>query len=408
VSKSEATPKPEESRAKEVIPPAPDPVRSTEFELRLELEKQRQEAEDLFGRIAKAIAGGKPGPVESYYLKILSLPLSADVEFRALFDFATYLDEQKINPVKAAAGYEKCLSIEPASPRAPLIHLRLADIYRQLGAESRSLNNLYEVLSSSIRASGDPKGENLARQAMLKIGNTHFEAGQYEEAAGIYSRLKLLDLSPEDQAFVLFRATELLFRRNQYEAAIEAGRQFLEQFPLSKSVPACRQLVVQSLDATGQQDQAVQETLALLLSTRNVTDPALATYWKMKTGNDLANVLYSHGEFVRALHMYQTMANLDNGPAWKLSAIYQIGLCFERLSEPRRALDAYRYAADAAIPAAAPGSSTASGISLQHLKDSAGWRARHIEWMVDVGTKLYPLLSSKIRPVQARPREAGE
>jgi hypothetical protein len=102
------------------------------------------------------------------------------------------------------------------------------------------------------------------------------------------------------------------------------------------------------------------------------------------------------------------MANLDNGPAWKLSAIYQIGLCFERLREPRRAIEAYRYAAGAAIPAAGPGSATASGISLQQLKDSAGWRARHVEWMVDVATKLYPILSSKIRPGQARPREAGD
>jgi tetratricopeptide (TPR) repeat protein len=395
-------------RATEGILPASAPIRPTEFELQLELERQRQKAEDLFGRIAKAIASGKPELVESYYLAILSLSLPADVESRALFDFATYLDEQKIHPIKAAAAYEKCLSIEPSSPRVPLIHLRLADIYRQLGAERRSLNNLYEVLSASIRAGGDPKGQDLARQAMLKIGNTHFEAGQYEEAAGIYSHLKLLDLSPEDQAFVLFRATELLFRRNQYEAAIEAGRQFLEQFPLSKSVPACRQLIVQSLDATGQRDQAIQETLALLLSTRNETDPALAAYWKMKTGNDLANALYSHGEVLRALRMYQTMANLDSGPAWKLSAVYQIGLCFERLNEPRRAIDAYRYAADAAMPAAGPGSATAPGTSLQHLKDSAGWRARHIVWMMDVATKLHPILSSKIRPGQAQPREAGE
>jgi hypothetical protein len=128
----------------------------------------------------------------------------------------------------------------------------------------------------------------------------------------------------------------------------------------------------------------------------------------MKTGNDLANALYSHGEVLRALRMYQTMANLDSGPAWKLSAVYQIGLCFERLNEPRRAIDAYRYAADAAMPAAGPGSATAPGTSLQHLKDSAGWRARHIVWMMDVATKLHPILSSKIRPGQAQPREAGE
>lgn len=391
----------------EAVPEIRDPSPPKELELQLELERQSQKAEELFDSIAKAIASGKPEPVESYYLKILSLPLPADVESRTLFDFATYLDEQKINPVKAVVVYEKYLSIEPASPRVPLIHMRLADIYRQLGAERRSLDNLYEVLSASIRSGGDPKSEILTRQAMLKIGNTHFEAGQYQEAADVYSRLQLLSLSPEDQEVVLFRATELLFRRNQYEPAIETGRQFLEQFPRSKSIPACRQLIVQSLDATGRRDEAIQETLTLLLSTRNETDPALATYWKMKTGNDLANVLYSNGEFLRALHMYQTMANLDSSPGWKLSAIYQIGLCFERLREPRRAIDAYRYVADASIPAAGPGSATDSSTSLQYLKDSAGWRAGHIEWTLDVATKLYPILSSKIRPGQARAQEAG-
>ena len=331
---------------------------------------------------------------------------------RALFEFATYLDTNNVNPIKAAAVYEQYLSLQPSSPRAPLINLRLAEIYRKLGAEKRSLNKLYEVLSSSIRSGGKPQGEDYTRQAMLKIGNNHFEAGQYEEAARIYSRLKLLDLPPDEQAFVLFRAVDLLFRTKKYAPAIEAGRQFLTQYPKSEFVPDCRQLIIQSLASSGQQDQAIKETVELLQATQKVRDPGFSTFWRIKTGNDLANVLYSHGEFLRALHMYQTLANLNKDPSWNLQTVYQIGLCFEGLKEPRRAIEAYRYITDAKIPAAEPGkgASSASGIHWDHLKEMAAWRAQHIEWLVDAGTKLYPILAPKLRsttpPPQAAPPQA--
>ena len=348
--------------------------------------------------------------IESYFRQILSLPIPADVQDRALFEFASYLDTKKVNPIKAAAVYEQYLSFEPTSPKAPLINLRLADIYRELGAEKRSLNKLYEVLSSSIRSGNKPSNEDLVRQAMLKIGNTHFDAGQYEEAARIYSRLKLLELPPADQAFVLFRATDLLFRTKKYDAAIEAGKQFLSQFPKSEFVPTCHQLIVQSLVATGHQDQAIQETLEILHTAQKERNAAIATFWKIKTGNDLANVLYSRGEFRRALHLYQNLATLNTDPSYNMQTVYQIGLCFERLHEPRRAIEAYRYIADTKTPApdAAKPEPSSQAIHLTHIKEMAAWRAKHLEWMVDVGTKLYPILAPKIGPSPTLPKDPAE
>ena len=391
-------------------PPPQAATRATENALHEEIEEHRKQAEDLFAMIANGISKGEPSVIESYFKNILSLPLSDDLQERALFEFATYLDENKVNLNKAAAVYENFITLAPTSTKVPLVNLRLAEIYRQLGAEKRSLNKLYEVLSASIRAGGDSKNESHTREAMLKIGNTHFEAGQYEQAASIYSRLKLLDLSPEDQAFVLFRATELLFRMKHYEPAIEAGRQFLAQYPASEFALACQQMIVQSLDASGHEDEAIQETLELLRSTQKnpAADQALASYWKIKTGNDLANVLYSRGEFLRALHMYQTLANINTDPTWKLSTVYQIGLCFERLQEPRRAIEAYRYIVDAKISEKDASKDAGKRISAKHVKEAAAWRARHLEWAIDVGTKLYPILSSKIRPLKPLPDDAKE
>ena len=376
----------------------------------MELENHRKEAEALFKIAANSISRNEPELVESYFRKILSLPIPADIQDRALFELASYLDTMKINLVKAAAVYEQFLSFEPSSPKAPLINLRLADIYKQLGAEKRSINKLYEVLSSSIRSGSKPSNEDLVRQAMLKIGNTQFEAGHYEEAARIYSRLKLLELPPADQAFVLFRATDLLFRTKKYDAAIEAGKQFLIQYPKSEFVPPCRQLIVQSLEATGHQDRAIQETIDILHSALKDHDPARAAFWKIKTGNDLANVLYSRGEFRRALHMYQSLASLNKDPSWNMQTVYQIGLCFESLHEPRRAIEAYRYIAEAKIPNPAPTKASAGTTELHliHMKEMAAWRANYLEWMVDVGTKLYPILAPKVRPAPELPNDPVE
>ena len=399
-----------ESPVGEALPPTLPPSDSTATAL--EEDKYRLQAEELFERIGKATSITGPGEIESYYRQILSLPIPSDLQSRALLEFATYLDEKKVNIIKAAVVYENYLALERSSPRAPSIYLRLADIYAQIGAEARSLSCLYNVLTTSIRAEGGKNGENDTRPAMLKIGNAHFESGKYQEAAGIYSRLKLLDLSPEDQAFVLFRAAELLFRMKQYDAAIEAGKQFLAEYPASVLVGDCHRLIVQSLDASGHQDEAIQATLDLLRTapTEAAGDLVLANSWKMKAGNDLANVLYSRGEYLRALHIYQTLANLSNDPAWKLAAIYQIGLCFERLQEPRRALEAFRYIANATIPAADPAKAPSSPreISLNHLKESADWHANHIEWLVTVGTNLYPILAPKFHAGKPRPLEASE
>ncbi len=399
---------PEESPVGEALPPSWPPSDSAA----LEQDRHRQRAEEIFERIGKATSINEPREIESSYRQILALPIPSDLQGRALLEFATYLDEKKINIIKAAVVYENYLALEPSSPRAPSIYLRLADIYGQIGAEERSLSCLYQVLSSSIRAGSGKDGENNAREAMLKIGNAHFESGQYVKAAGIYSRLKLLDLSPEDQAFVLFRAAELLFRTKEYDAAIDAGKQFLAEFPTSALVGDCHRLIVQSLDASGRQDEAIQVTLDILRAAKTETggDLVLANSWKMKAGNDLANVLYARGEYLRALHIYQTLANLSNDPAWKLAVIYQIGLCFERLKEPRRALETYRYIANATIPAADPAKAPSSPreISLNSLKESAEWHARHIEWLVSVGTKLYPILAPKFRSAQSPPFEATE
>lgn len=337
-----------------------------------------------------------PEVVNESFKKLLEMNMSSKKQSVVLADYGNYLESIHENPVKVAAVYEQSLLLDTNTIRTPVLNLKLGKIYQELGANKRSMDKYYAVLSSSLRAETEAVGADLSRQAMKEIANAFFEMGEYRQAAQYYSRIKLLDLPPEERAFVLSRVVEILYRQKEYAAAVEAGREFLKQFPNSEQSPACRQIVIQSLDASGKRDDAIQETLGLLQATQKSggapDDKSL--YWKMKTGNDLANILYSRGEYLRAVNIYQTIAGINRHPLWVSPTVYQIGLCFERLQQPKRALEAYRYVVANALPAPKDGEEieVPQRENLEHLRDLAEWRAKHLEWLIETAVTVHPIL----------------
>lgn len=313
-----------------------------------------------------------------------------------LYDYGAYLESIHENPVKIAAVYEQSLSLDPNTVRTPVLNLKLGKIYKELGANKRSMDKYYAVLSSSLRAETEAVGAELSREAMKEIANAFFEVGDYQQAAQYYARIKLLDMPPEERAFVLSRVVQILYRKKEYASAIEVGRDFLKQFPDSEQAPGCWQIVIQSLDASGKRDEAIQDTLGLLRATqkdgKKVDEKSM--YWKMKSGNDLANILYSRGEYLRALNIYQAIAGINRNPLWVSPTVYQIGLCFERLQQPLRALEAYRYVVENALPKAKEGESleVPQRENLEHLRDLAQWRVQHLEWLIETAKQVHPVL----------------
>jgi hypothetical protein len=126
-------------------------------------------------------------------------------------------------------------------------------------------------------------------------------------------------------------------------------------------------------------------------------DPVIWTYWQEKAGNQVANDFYLHGDFGRAINVYQALAKLNNSPDWLWPVIYQMGLCFERLELPERAEQAYGFIADESKKRKAPASD-----ALTQIVKMAGWRSQHLGWNGQTEERLESLLGGPVAPTETK------
>jgi hypothetical protein len=194
------------------------------------------------------------------------------------------------------------------------------------------------------------------QEAQVEIAETYFASGDYPRAAGFYERLTRLDLPEEQKANAEFKRADLLFLAGDFPKALAAAQQFVPQHSGHPLVAEAEYLVVQSLRALHRDEDALKETLRILRAGKEAgkEQPELWTYWRQKTGNDLANDLYAKADLPHALVVYQALAELSDQPAWRWPAVYQIGLCFERLRQNERAAQAYQYLLKQPDPGTAP------------------------------------------------------
>ena len=138
-----------------------------------------------------------------------------------------------------------------------------------------------------------------------------------------------------------------------------------------------RFLCATSLKQIGRGADALSQVLALLQEQQGtgVREPATLAYWQRRAGNEIANQFYQEGEHLKALDIYLSLAALGSSPEWQLPVWYQIGLVFERLNQPAKAIEYYgnigrrekELAADAAP-------------SLKAMIEMARWRKDFIAW----------------------------
>jgi tetratricopeptide (TPR) repeat protein len=89
--------------------------------------------------------------------------------------------------------------------------------------------------------------------------------------------------------------------------------------------------------------EAVQQVMALLEGQERSAqrNPGNWLYWRQRAGNEIANHLYSNSDYINALAIYKSLADLDSSPAWRLPVWYQMGLAYERLQQPQKAIECY-------------------------------------------------------------------
>ena len=293
---------------------------------------------------------------------------------------------------RAVACYEKFLKSFPDDPAVSEVYLDLGRALRTLGTFRLALASFYSVINSTMKVpvDGFDKYRTVAKTAQFEIAETHFQEGDFEEASKYFSRLELLDLAPADRARAQFKAAYSLVLAKEQARAVEALRSFLQQNPDDENVPEARYLLSVALQRLGHDQEAFDIAIALLKSekTRQSADPRQWAYWQRRTGNQIANGFYEQGNFWSALVIYEAVAQLSGQePTWQLPALYQSGLCYERLRQYDRAREDYKKVVTACAALLAK-DKTATGVD--DVARMSSWRLQQLDWMekLDVQTSL--------------------
>ncbi len=322
----------------------------------------------------QAAAGEPKGAVIAYF-KVLERHPPVDIEIQALIGLSHAY--QTLNErTRAVAVLERLIKDHAGSPYTAKALLDAGRLHRAMGADRLALSRFYAVLQATLRIPDDTWVERyrqLARTAQYEIAETHLRAGRYDQAERYFTRFSLLELAPSDRARGAFKVIEARSAAGRHEAVILAVEEFIDSYANDPHVPAALHFATTAMRELGRADEALHYTLRLLQATREeqASDPAAWAYWQRRTGNELANTFFQRGEFASARQIYDTLASLDEDPAWRLPANYQAALCRERLGLTEEAITMYRDIVERITPDQSTG--------LQEVGEMASWRIAHLE-----------------------------
>ena len=214
-------------------------------------------------------------------------------------------------------------------------------------------------------------------QAQSEIAETYYQMGRYEDAVEFYTRLLKQPADALNRPLLQFRLLRSLAGCGRNKEAVAAAQIFLAHFPEDPEAPETRYYLAQALKAEGQTGEALRQVLAFLQAEKKSTEghPEVWAYWQQRVCNEIGNSFYKEGDYVKALGIYASLAKLDSAPEWQLPVNYQIGLTYEHLLQPQKAVDTYTQilAAEAAV-------GTNATPDLQAVFEMARWRAGFLQW----------------------------
>ena len=152
----------------------------------------------------------------------------------------------------------------------------------------------------------------------------------------------------------------------------------MQQHPEATEVPELRFICASSLKQLGRTREALGQVLKLLESQEATarTNPENWVYWQQRAGNEIANQLYLEGDYLNALEIYRHLAGINRAPEWQLPVWYQIGLIFEHLQQPRKAIEMF----DAMVAREKELTSLSDTPSLKTVIEMAKWRKENMSW----------------------------
>ncbi|HEX7859047.1 MAG TPA: tetratricopeptide repeat protein [Verrucomicrobiae bacterium] len=314
---------------------------------------------------------------ESTLTQLLESPATEDIKRPALLELALVMQEQKEYP-KAQQLYSEFVRRYDKDPSVPEILLRQAYLYREMGVPVLAQSKFYAVISACLNLKLEEMEyyQRLVLRAQAEIAETFYLQGQYAESADYLKRLLKLESVDLERANVLHKLAQCYMKLGDFDEALGTASLFLEKFPKHIDAPETRFLKVEALKKLGRTKDSIAELETLLRTQQSVSgaDPQQWLYWQQRAGNKIANEFYKDGDLLSALQIYQTLAAINNTPEWQLPVWYQIGLVFENLKSPQKAVEMYQQIVDRKPDIKTPNP------NLTAVIDLASWRKQNIEW----------------------------
>ncbi len=216
-----------------------------------------------------------------------------------------------------------------------------------------------------------------AEEFLHRIADTFYLQGKIDEAAEFFGQLMKLDLSELNKTRIQFKLIRWLTALGRDgEMSTQAG-DFLTRYPAVAEQSEVRFLLANSLKQFGRKEDALQQVQLLLNSHVNDATPSAKTraYWQQWAGHEIANQLYLEGNYVHALEIYLRFVSLDSSPSWQFPVLYQVGLVYERLQQPAKAVEAYTR-----ILTGQKGLDSNTSPGLKTVLDMAQWHREFLNW----------------------------
>ncbi len=320
----------------------------------------------------------QPREAEPILVELLAASSPESIQKQALLELAGTATDENDLP-RAQQVYAQYLSRWPNDMLVPEVLLRQGQLFRQMGMQNLALAKFYGVMTSSLVLKNDMLDyyRHLVLVAQTEIAETHFQLGKYAEAADYFARLLKQTNAALNRPLAQSRLVRCLAAVDRFDDLVAQAQDFAVRYPNSSELPEVRFHLALALKKLNRNAEALQQVLALLKEQegRPGQNPEVWAYWQQRAGNEIGNQLYLEGDYGDALAVYLALTQLDNQITWQLPVAYQIGLTYEHLAQPEKALNSY-----ADILRRAPEAGTNASPSLKAVLEMAKWRADFVKW----------------------------
>ena len=300
------------------------------------------------------------------------------IKQQALLEMALSAQDQD-ELFRAQQIYAQFLNRWPNSAVIPEVLLRQGELFRQMGLNNLALAKFYAVMTSALVLKNDMADyyRHLVLRAQTEIAETHYQLGNYADAAEFFSRLLKQEHPELNRPWAQFRLIRSLAALGRNDETISQAQDYLNRYGGSPEQAEIRFHLAIALKQLSRNGEALQQVLILLKEEQALAreHPDLWAYWQQRAGNEVGNQLYGEGDYTRALEVYLALAQLDPQPAWQLPVQYQIGLTYERLAQPEKAKNLYHQ-----IVARQAEVGTNASPALKAVIEMATWRVEFLNW----------------------------